>query len=37
MTSQVMKSFASFADRIGPAMMLLAAAFMGSATIVAIS
>jgi hypothetical protein len=37
MASQVMKSFANFADRIGPVMMLLAAAFMGSATIAAIS
>jgi hypothetical protein len=33
----LIKSFANFADRIGPAMMLLAAAFMGSATIAAIS
>jgi hypothetical protein len=32
-----MKSFANLADRIGPVLMLLATAFVGSATIVAIS
>jgi hypothetical protein len=37
MATQIMKSFANFADRIGPVLMLLVTAFIGSATIAAIS
>jgi hypothetical protein len=37
MAKEVLKNFGRFADRIGPMLMLLATAFIGSATIVAIS
>jgi hypothetical protein len=37
MAKQALKGFGKFADRIGPLLMLLATAFIGSATIVAIS